>query len=155
VLASTVLISQLRQVGGTSAAAMVAFTLPADTGTKEYLEKSKLLLSLEAGLEETLQHCMSKAEQGQSTDAVRYLATWLMRNNPKHSAGALKKLEAHREAVQQRAEKEAAKEAAIQRKAKEASEVLRKLDGTSIQLSHEHGELDLRIDLSPATQATC
>ena len=75
---------------------------------REYLESTDLLLSLEAGIEAMLKTCMS----GESRDPVNFLASYLMRNNPRTNPEAAKRIQEMRGKAMAR-DAELAREAAI------------------------------------------
>eukprot|EP00308_Calcidiscus_leptoporus_P027001 CAMPEP_0119390474 /NCGR_PEP_ID=MMETSP1334-20130426/113504_1 /TAXON_ID=127549 /ORGANISM="Calcidiscus leptoporus, Strain RCC1130" /LENGTH=122 /DNA_ID=CAMNT_0007412977 /DNA_START=128 /DNA_END=496 /DNA_ORIENTATION=+ len=106
-----------------------------------------LIPSLELGLEKMLRACTAAAEAGQCTDAIDYLATWLMRNNPMHNPEALVRLKAERAAAQQRAASDAARQLEIERRAQAAYEWQLAHDVPTLELRHEYGTVSLSIDL--------
>lgn len=77
-------------------------------GAREYLESTDLLPTLEAGIEAMLKACM---EEGRK-DPVNYLATYLMRNNPRTNPEAKAMIEALRSKTMER-DAQLAKEAAM------------------------------------------
>ena len=66
-----------------------------EAGTaREYLEQTDLLLSLEAGIEAMLKTCMASDSR---RDPVNFLASYLMRNNPRTNPEAAQRIKEMRE----------------------------------------------------------
>ena len=100
---------------------MVLLDLPDEAGSsRAYLEAMEVLPSLEIGLEDMMRACTEAAESGVKVDPINFLATYLMRNNPRHSEDGAKRLAAHKTkaaevAAQRKVDEEAAaSEAAAQ-----------------------------------------
>ena len=55
---------------------------------RSYLEDTDVLPSLEVGIEAMLRACTEAAETGAKVDPINFLATYLVRNNPRHNADA-------------------------------------------------------------------
>ena len=91
-----------------------------DENVREYLEATGLLPSLECGMEEMMKACASNLESRK--DPINFLASWLMRHNPRHNPAAAARLNDHRVASKQRvaretaAQEEAEQQAAIRQK---------------------------------------
>ena len=82
---------------------------PAPAGSsRAYLAETQVLPSLECGIEEMLRACTAAAEAGERVDPINFLATYLMRNNPRHSSAAVERLKRHARAKEVAAAKEAA-----------------------------------------------
>ena len=82
---------------------------PAPAGSsRAYLAETQVLPSLECGIEEMLRACTAAAEAGERVDPINFLATYLMRNNPRHSTAAVERLKRHARAKEVAAAKEAA-----------------------------------------------
>ena len=59
---------------------------PAAVGSsRTYLLETQVLPSVECGIEDMLRACTAAAEAGERVDPINFLATYLMRNNPRHS----------------------------------------------------------------------
>lgn len=56
-----------------------------EQSAREYLESTGMLPSLESAMDEMLKHCGAPENRG--TDPVRFLASWLMRYNPRYTTG--------------------------------------------------------------------
>ena len=87
----------------------------ADASAKTYLESTDLLPSLELGLEEMLKQCA--AADGEPKDPLNFLASFLMRNNPKHNPVMREKMDAVKAAMFDRAVAEAEEARVARRKA--------------------------------------
>jgi hypothetical protein len=92
-----VLIDQLQDAG------------PAAVGSsRAYLLETQVLPSVECGIEDMLRACTAAAEAGERVDPINFLATYLMRNNPRHSGVAVERLASHQRAKELAAAKETA-----------------------------------------------
>ena len=56
-----------------------------EQSAREYLESTGMLPSLESAMDEMLKHCSAPENRG--TDPIRFLASWLMRYNPRYTTG--------------------------------------------------------------------
>ena len=82
---------------------------PAAVGSsRTYLLETQVLPSVECGIEDMLRACTAAAEAGERVDPINFLATYLMRNNPRHSGAAVERLASHQRAKDQAAGKETA-----------------------------------------------
>ena len=82
---------------------------PAAVGSsRAYLLETQVLPSVECGIEDMLRACTAAAEAGERVDPINFLATYLMRNNPRHSGAALERLASHQRAKELAAAKETA-----------------------------------------------
>tara|TARA_B110001452_G_C15186768_1_gene412194 strand:- start:837 stop:1232 length:396 start_codon:yes stop_codon:yes gene_type:complete len=100
---------------------MVLLDVPDEPGaSRAYLEASEVLPSLEIGLEDMMRACTEAAEGGVKVDPINFLATFLMRNNPRHSEAGAKRLAELKRTKAQAAAKAKAAEAAAQKKLDEA-----------------------------------
>ena len=54
---------------------------------RQYMERTKLLATLEHGVEAMLRACAESQE-----DPINFLATWLMRHNPRHNTAFAERL---------------------------------------------------------------
>ena len=124
-----------------------------DESAREYLERTLLLPSLEVGLEEMLRTCTAATEAGQKTDAINFLATWMMRNNPRHNPEALRHMQAQRAAAKQRAARQAAAEAEVARRVQEAADWAARFDPPTLELKHPFGSIVLAVDLASLPDA--
>jgi len=82
---------------------MVDMTAPVLSENVGYLSDTSLLALLEMGLEATLQefHSKDRGMGGESTPVI-FLASWLMRHNPRHSASGAELVERFMQATQER-----------------------------------------------------
>jgi hypothetical protein len=121
---------------------MVVLSAPADESTREYLDRTLLLPSLECGIEQILQESAAAAASGSSTEQpLNMLATWLMRHNPRVNPVAASQIQAQRD----------------QRKAREAREATAREEQLRVMqrhrepfqmvLKHSQGEVVLSVDL--------
>ena len=91
----------------------VAGQLPNDEEKwKAYLEETQVLPSLECGLEEMLRACADAAGSGRRKDPINFLASWLMRHNPRHNPAMAQHLVGMASATAERLAKEKAEEEA-------------------------------------------
>ena len=73
--------------------------LPLPVGSsRAYLQETQVLPSVECGIEDMLRACTAAAEAGERVDPINFLATYLMRNNPRHSEAAVERLASHQRA---------------------------------------------------------
>lgn len=79
-----------------------------EEAVRAYLDRTDLLPSLEAGIEEMLKSCSTPSDDGSKKDPINYLASWLMRHNPRHNPEEAAKLAALRAAAEERAAAELA-----------------------------------------------
>ena len=84
-----------------------------EDGAQQYLEATDLLPSLEIGLEDMLKAC---AAGDSKVDPVNFLASWLMRHNPKHNPEMAARITKSREEAAAAEAAEAAKAAAKQQR---------------------------------------
>ena len=63
----------------------------------EYLERSLLLCTLEVGIEDVLRRCADSMEAGETPEPIEMLASWLMRNNPRHNGEAKRRILEYRQ----------------------------------------------------------
>ena len=115
---------------------MVLLRAP-DEGAREYMERTQLLPSLECGLEDMLQACTADGD----TDPLTYLAEWLMRHNPRHDAGAARRIEEHR------AESKAREARAVATREAHLQTLSDSRQPFTLSLGVPGGELALRVDL--------
>ena len=81
--------------------------LPLPVGSsRAYLQETQVLPSVECGIEDMLRACTAAAEAGERVDPINFLATYLMRNNPRHSEAAVERLASHQRAKELAAAKE-------------------------------------------------
>ena len=81
--------------------------LPLPVGSsRAYLQETQVLPSVECGIEDMLRACTAAAEAGERVDPINFLATYLMRNNPRHSGAAVERLASHQRAKELAAAKE-------------------------------------------------
>lgn len=78
------------------------------SSVRGYLDEHDVLPTLEAGFEEMLRACSGSEKK----DPINFLASWLMRHNPKHNPDFAKKLQERVAAEAAKAAAEAAKAAA-------------------------------------------
>ena len=81
--------------------------LPLPVGSsRAYLQETQVLPSVECGIEDMLRACTAAAEAGERVDPINFLATYLMRNNPRHSGAAVERLASHQRVKELAAAKE-------------------------------------------------
>ena len=85
------------------AAAMINASQPGLSEHVEYLSDTNLLALLELGLDATLRDAKDDRVAESGLDPVVFLATWLMRNNPRHSKEGADLLERFAETIGVRA----------------------------------------------------
>jgi len=137
--AATSLVARVR----TASCPMVVLQgLPASS--REYLESTDLMPALEAGLEEMLRKCADTKK-----DPINFLASFLMRSNPRHNAAFAERIQEMRaEAAQRKADEAAAVAAAA---AKEAAAASGADELTSVALAadvDEQGKIALSLSAS-------
>ena len=132
-------------------------TAPAGS-SRAYLEKSQLLPSLEVGIEEMLRACTEAAEGGESVDPINFLATYLMRNNPRHSEAAVARIAQHRKAKELAAAKAAAEAEAALKKEQEAkaaeeaaAKAARAAEAPFLEIETPAGTLVIKVDMEALT----
>ena len=82
---------------------------PAAAGSsRSYLLETQVLPAVECGIEDMLRACTAAAESGERVDPINFLASYLMRNNPRHSQAASERLAGHQREKEAAAAKEAA-----------------------------------------------
>lgn len=130
---------------------MVLLEIPDEPGSsRAYLEASEVLPSLEVGLEDMMRACTEAAEGGVKVDPINFLATFLMRNNPRHSEAGARRLAEHKRTKAQAAAKAKAAEAAAQKKLDEekAAALGEPFMEIPIGENGEGGTLTIRIDMA-------
>ena len=119
------------------------------SSTKAYLEETDVLPAVELGLEQMLKVC-SAADSNQ--DPINFLASWLMRNNPKHNAAFASLLEARRNPADAEGADAAAAETAVEAAAEAAAEpAAPAADGDTVNTDvdvSDHGKVSLTVSLS-------
>lgn len=75
---------------------------------REYLQQTRLLPSLECGLEEMLRACADASRVGKRRDPINFLASWLMRHNPRHNPRMAERLEEMAATAEERRKREMA-----------------------------------------------
>ena len=120
---------------------------------RAYLEETGLLMSVESGVEELLQKMVGD-DVRRGTDPINFLATYLMRNNPRHSEAAVARIAQHRKAKELAAAKAAAEAEAALKKEQEAkaaeeaaAKAARAAEAPFLEIETPAGTLVIKVDM--------